>query len=115
MQKGLKYLLSNALFALDILGLNISVLILLLFYQRTLMAFDFRPYLQFWLMMNLIWVLIALVIGLYGSMLVLKFEQFVKRTMQLYLIWVMLMLMYLVVTREVSFSRSFIMLLLLWL
>ena len=112
MQKGLKYLLTNALFALDILGLNISVLILLLFYQRTLMAFDFRPYLQFWLMMNLIWVLIALVIGLYGSMLVLKFEQFVKRTMQLYLIWVMLMLMYLVVTREVSFSRSFIMLLL---
>ena len=51
MQKGLKYLLSNALFALDILGLNMSVLILLLFYQRTLDVFDFSPYLQFWLMM----------------------------------------------------------------
>ncbi len=108
MQKGLKYLLSNALFALDILGLNMSVLILLLFYQRTLDVFDFSPYLQFWLMMNLIWILISLTIGLYGSMLVLKFEQFVKRTMQMYLLWVMLMFMYLVIIREVSFSRSFI-------
>lgn len=112
MQKGLKYLLSNALFALDVFGLNISVLLLLLFYQRSLVVFDFSPYLQFWMVMNLIWIMIAIAIGLYRSMLVLKFEQFVKSTMQVYVLWVMLILFYLVIIREVSFSRGFILLLL---
>lgn len=108
MQKGLKYLLSNALFALDILGLNISIFLLLLFYQRSLNTFDFRPYLQFWMVMNFIWIVMAITIGLYGSILVLKFELFVKRTAQLFVLWVMLMLLYLVIIREVDFSRSFI-------
>jgi putative colanic acid biosynthesis UDP-glucose lipid carrier transferase len=112
MQKGLKYLLRNALFALDMLGLNFSVFLLLLFYQRSLAKLDFAPYTQFWLMMNLAWFIICVAVGLYGSMLVLKFELFVKRTAQMYLLWVMLMLFYLVVIREVDFSRTFILVLL---
>jgi putative colanic acid biosynthesis UDP-glucose lipid carrier transferase len=111
MQKGLKYLLSNALFSLDIFGLNFSVLMLLLFYQRTLSSLDFSPYLQFWLFINFVWFIICITVGLYGSILVLKFELFVKRTMQIYILWVMLLLFYLVVIREVDFSRSFIFLL----
>lgn len=114
MQKGLKYLLSNALFAIDLLGLNIAVILLLLFYQRKLNSWDFTPYVPFWLVMNLIWVLTAVAVGLYGSMLVLKFELFVKRTIHLFLVWVMLMLFYLVIMREVNFSRSFILLVILF-
>lgn len=112
MQKGLKYLLSNALFGLDLVGLNLSVFLLLLFYQRGLSTIDFRPYLQFWLMMNLAWIVISVAVGLYGSMLVLKFELFVKRTVHMYVVWGMLMLLYLVVIREVKFSRTFILALL---
>ena len=112
MQQGLKYLLSNALFALDLIGLNLLIFILLLFYQWSLSAFNFNPYIQLWVMANLIWVIVAVAVRLYGSMLVLKFELFVKRTSQLYVLWVMLMLLYLVVIREVDFSRSFILLIL---
>ena len=103
MQQGLKYLLSNALFALDLIGLNLLIFILLLFYQWSLSAFNFNPYIQLWVMANLIWVIVAVAVRLYGSMLVLKFELFVKRTSQLYVLWVMLMLLYLVVIREVDF------------
>ena len=112
MQKGLKYLLSNALFALDLFGLNFLFFVVLFFFQRSLIAFNFTPYIQFWMIMNLIWIIIAVAVGLYGSLLVLKFELFVKRTSQLYLIWVMLILLYLVVIREVAFSRTFILILL---
>lgn len=112
MQKGLKYLLSNALFTLDLVGLNFLVFILLLFHQRTISEFSFTPYIQFWVMTNLTWVIISIAVGLYGSLLVLKFELFVKRTAQIYLLWVLLMLLYLVVIREVNFSRVFILLLL---
>ena len=112
MQKGLKYLLSNALFALDLIGLNLLFFIILLFFQRSLSAFNFTPYIQFWMITNLIWIIISVAVGLYGSFLVLKFELFVKRTSQLYLIWVTLMLLYLVVIREVDFSRTFILFLL---
>ena len=112
MQQGLKYLLSNTLFALDLIGLNLLIFILLLFYQWPLSAFNINPYIQLWVMTNLIWVIVALAVGLYGSLLVLKFELFVKRTSQLYLIWVMLILLYLVVIREVAFSRTFILILL---
>jgi putative colanic acid biosynthesis UDP-glucose lipid carrier transferase len=108
MQKGLKYLLSNALFTLDLIGLNLIFFILLLFYQRALSSLNFTPYIDFWMVTNLTWIIISIAAGLYGSMLVLKFELFVKRTSQIYLLWVMLILLYLVVIREVDFSRTFI-------
>lgn len=54
MQKGLKYLLSNALFALDLFGLNVLFFVVLLFFQKSLSAFNFTPYIQFWMIMILL-------------------------------------------------------------
>lgn len=112
MQKSLKSFLRNILFTLDLIGLNSSVLLLLLFFQRTLRALTFTPYLEFWFIMNITWVIIAIAIGLYRSIFVLKFELFIKKTFHSFVVWVLLMLLYLVVIREVSFSRMFILLLL---
>ncbi len=112
MQKRLKSFLRNILFTLDLIGLNASVLLLLLFFQRTLRTLTFTPYLEFWFIINIAWVIIAIAIGLYRSTFVLKFELFVKKTFHSFVVWVLLMLLYLVVIREVSFSRMFILLLL---
>ena len=110
MQKGLKYLLSKIIFSIDLLGLNITIFLLLVYFQKTLLVLKFGPYLRFWLILNLSWMLISILTGLYGNILLLKFELFFKRTIQIYILWVMSILFYLVIIREVDFSRTFILL-----
>lgn len=113
MQKGLKYILRNIIFALDLLGLNILVLLLLLFYHRTYTTINFNSYTSFWVLINLFWVTITFFSGLYMNTLVLKYELFIKTTLQGYFVWVILLLSYLVIIREVNFSRAFILFILL--
>ncbi len=112
MQKGLNYILSNTLFGVDLFGLNCTMLFLLVYFQKTFIALNFDPYLQFWLLLNFSWLFISIITGLYGSSLVLKYEVFIKRTLQNYVFWSMTILLYLVIIREVNFSRRFILMLL---
>lgn len=57
---------------------------------------------------NSSWLLLSFFLRTYALTIILKFENFTKRTIQAYLVWIILVLFYLFFYREISISRLFI-------
>jgi len=96
------------LFFIDLIALNIVFFLTLWLLQKKGVNYTITPYLPYWLVVNIDWILVSSILGLYSEKLVTKFEQFIKRTSQILLIWVIFILVYLVLVREIQFSRVFI-------
>ncbi len=66
------------------------------------------PYVEYWGLSNVIWLLLSFFLRTYAGKVILNFIYFTKRTIQVYFLWIILILFYLFFTREFTISRIFI-------
>lgn len=70
---------------------------------------DIDTYIKsFCLYLNAYWVASSLIFGAYADSIILKFESFAKRTVQVFIVWVIMVLLYIVVSRQVNVPVSFV-------
>ena len=110
MKTRLNHYLQMPLIVLDLFILNCLYLGTLWFYEGTIPTHFSNPYIIFWLVLNICWLLICYIVGTYAEKTIIGFETFTKRTVQVYILWVMALLLYLIFSRENEFSRFFILL-----
>lgn len=108
MYKHIKYYLQILLVFLDFILLNTLYFITLYSFEKHPDLGLFDPYFKYCFFSNISWVLLTYIFGGYGSSIVMDFEIFTKRTVQVYLLWVITILFYLFILRETEFSRTFI-------
>jgi len=110
MHKRLKYYLQILLVLIDLLSLNIFFIVTLFIFDRSISFDYFLPYLKYWFFLNLFWVVLSFILRLYSDTAIINFERFIKRTAQVFTIWIVFNLFFLVFSREINFSRLFIVL-----
>ena len=98
------------LILLDLFLLNSLYIGTVLFFEGGIPGNFSNPYIVFWLALNIFWLLLCSIFGAYSEKIIIDFETFTKRTVQVYLLWVMAILLYLIFLRESEFSRRFILL-----
>ena len=110
MSKQLKSYLQKSLVALDLIVLNLIFLFSRFLLENKMPENDFRAYLEVWVVLNLFWVFISIIFRTYADNTIVNFESFTKRTMQVYLLWIIALLFYLFFSRQFIVSRIFILL-----
>ena len=108
MQKQFRKFLQNTLKFLDAGMLNLSFVGVWLIMHERVGAAGYRPYLEYLFALNLFWVALSFFTLLYSDGIILNFEQFTKRTVQVFLLWTIAMLFYLFFSRQLDVSRLFI-------
>ena len=110
MHKKINYYLQILLLLFDILSLNLVFVITLFVFDGSINLQYLYPYLPYWFYQNLFWLLLVSLLTLYSESTIVKFETFTKRTAQVVILWVILNLCFLVFSRQIQFSRLFIIL-----
>jgi len=100
--------LQITLILLDLLVLNLIYFLCQLILQKQIFSNFSNAYFNYWIVSNLLWVLPSFILRTYADKIILSFEHFTKRTVQVYLLWVTFVLVYLFFTFEVNISRIFI-------
>lgn len=108
MQKQFRKFLQNTLKFLDAGMLNLSFVGVWLIMHERVGAAGYRPYLEYLFALNVFWVALSFFTLLYSDGIILNFEQFTKRTVQVFLLWTIAMLFYLFFSRQLDVSRLFI-------
>jgi putative colanic acid biosynthesis UDP-glucose lipid carrier transferase len=108
MHQQLKYYLKTILIGLDALMLNLIFAITLFVFKQHADFSYTDIYLRYLIEVNLIWWLLSYFVGLYSYIIIEKFETFTKRTMQTFVLWLVLLLLSIVLIRDASISRLFI-------
>ena len=93
---------------LDTMVLNIAILTCELIFQSKLTPLTEAVYLRFYLFMNIAWVTLSLIFSLYRNAYNSPFEQFCRRSMNVYLAWATTVFIYLFFWRQLELSRIFI-------
>jgi putative colanic acid biosynthesis UDP-glucose lipid carrier transferase len=78
------------------------------FKKSTIPTEVFPLYLFFGLFLNISWIIIAWSNGVYNERNIILFEMFSRKTMQAYLFWLCIVMIYLFFFRQVDLSRFFI-------
>ena len=100
--------LRMTLIVLDLLILNLFYLICQVIFSNTIGLFKFDSYIYYWALSNGLWVILSFILGTYSEKIILSFQPFTKRTIQVYLLWIILIMFYLFFSREFDISRLFI-------
>lgn len=100
--------LRMSLIVLDLLVLNILYFLIHVLLSKSIPSKDFNSYLEYWILSNVSWLVLSFFLRTYADKIILNFEYFIKRTIQVYFIWIVLMLVYLFFSREFRISRIFI-------
>ncbi len=100
--------LQITLLILDIVALNIVFIIFQLIFTNSVHFASTDAYFKYVIISNASWVILAFFLRTYANSIVLNFEDFTKRTIQVFLIWVITILFYLFFSRELVVSRFFI-------
>src|SRR6476619_1211511 len=100
--------LQMTLAILDLFVLNILYFFCQLLLKEGIPSEVSYAYWQYWILSNLIWILLSYFLRTYADKVILNFEYFTKRTIQVYLLWIILILFYLFFSREFRISRIFI-------
>lgn len=108
MNKQFKRYLQITLVALDLLFINLTFLAAKWIFAPVLLGKFVKAYLGFWLSLNAFWLILAFFAGVYTERMIIHFESFTKRTLQVYILWVIAVLFYLFFSREILISRAFI-------
>ncbi|MEO8768981.1 MAG: undecaprenyl-phosphate glucose phosphotransferase [Ferruginibacter sp.] len=106
MNRQFKRYLQISLIILDILVLNLSFI-----FARFLFKIPgnfFTSYLQLWLFLNTFWLILSFICGTYYEKIIINFETFTKRTVQVYTLWIIAIFFYLFFSHEFQVSRFFI-------
>lgn len=97
-----------SLIALDLILLNVIYITVEFFIVKRIASNDLHPYFQYLIISNALWLLLSFICRTYAGKIILNFNYFTKRTVQVYLLWVITMLVYLFFTREFVISRLYI-------
>ncbi|RYY17526.1 MAG: undecaprenyl-phosphate glucose phosphotransferase [Chitinophagaceae bacterium] len=93
---------------LDTMVLNIAIITCEQIFQSKLTPLTESVYLRFYLFMNIAWVTLSLVFSLYKDAYSSAFEQFCRRSMNVYIAWSITIFVYLFFWRQLELSRLFI-------
>ena len=107
MNKQLKNYLQKSLIFLDIIVLNLTFFIARWIFEERISDTYFKIYLEFWLFINVVWIMISFISRTYSDGNIINFELFTKRTAQVYLLWIIAVLFYLFFSRQLEISRFF--------
>ncbi len=108
MNKQFKRYLQTTLILLDLLVLNICFIIPGLIFRGRIPQTYTKAYISFFFFYNILWIALSFVSGNYIEKIILQFETFTKRTLQVFILWMIMLLLYLFFSREVQVSRLFI-------
>lgn len=100
--------LQITLLLLDFLALNIVFFIFQLIFTKTIHFESSNAYFKYIITANVAWLLLAFFLRTYSINILFNFEDFTKRTIQVFLVWIILILFYLFFSRELTVSRFFI-------
>ena len=100
--------LQISLVVLDLLVLNVFYFMSHILFNERIQSLYFSAYFQYWVLSNVIWLLLCFFLRTYAEKVILTFEYFTKRTIQVYLLWIIFMMFYLFFSRELKVSRIFI-------
>jgi putative colanic acid biosynthesis UDP-glucose lipid carrier transferase len=100
--------LQVVLSALDLILLNTVFFICQIVFTKNLHFNSTDAYFRYLTVANAAWLLLAFVLRTYAHTIIFSFESFTKRTIQVFLGWIILILFYLFFFRELTVSRFFI-------
>ncbi len=96
------------LISLDLIVLNVIHLLAQFLLTERIFYNYIHPYLQYLVVSNAFWLLLSFICRTYADKIILNFGFFTKRTMQVYILWVIAILFYLFFSREYVVSRWYI-------
>lgn len=99
--------LQFTLIALDFIALNFVYIILQVIFTNDIRFTSTDAYFKYLIVANLSWLFLAFFLRTYSINLIFSFEEFTKRTIQVFLVWIIIILFYLFFTRELTISRYF--------
>lgn len=108
MNKQFARYLQVSLIVLDLLVLNVLYFLSQVFLKQRIPPNYYFAYLEYWTITNVIWLLMSVLLRNYAEKVILNFEHFTKRTVQVYLLWIIFVLVYLFFSRESLISRGFV-------
>ncbi len=100
--------LQTSLVVLDFLILNILYLVIKIFFSDSIKNETLYIYLEYLAVSNFSWLFLSFVLRTYSNKVIMSFEIFTKRTIQVYIIWVVSILFYLYFSRDIIISRLYI-------
>jgi putative colanic acid biosysnthesis UDP-glucose lipid carrier transferase len=108
MNKQFERYLQMSLIALDLIALNFAFVIAKFLVIKGIPYMYFNAYLYYTLLANGAWMILSFFSRTYTGTVILVFESFTKRSIKVYLFWVILLLAYLLLARQLTISRIFI-------
>ena len=108
MNRQFKYYLQLSLICLDLFILNIIFFISGFLFEEKNGPITSHAYIEFWLAINAFWILLSFGSRTYADSNIINFETFTKRSVQVYLLWVIAILIYLFFLHRFEISRVFI-------
>ncbi|MFT3911840.1 MAG: undecaprenyl-phosphate glucose phosphotransferase [Ferruginibacter sp.] len=106
MNRQFKRYLQISLIILDLLVLNLSFIIARFLFK--IPGNFFTSYLALWVFLNTFWLVLSFICGTYFEKIIINFETFTKRTVQVYTLWIIAIFFYLFFSHEYQVSRFFI-------
>ena len=100
--------LQITLILLDLLILNTIYFLCQIILQKQIFSNFSNTYFNYWIISNFLWIVPSFILRTYAGKIILSFEYFTKRTIQVYLLWITLVLVYLFFSFEFNISRLFI-------
>src|ERR1035437_8364409 len=100
--------LQMTLVILDLVILNLLYLLCQLVLSKHIDSHSMNAYILYWTISNALWLLLSFLLRTYAEKVILSFETFTKRTIQVYLLWIIFIMFYLFFSRELKISRLFI-------
>ncbi|MGH2648216.1 MAG: exopolysaccharide biosynthesis polyprenyl glycosylphosphotransferase [Ginsengibacter sp.] len=100
--------LQISLVVLDLLILNAFYFLNQILLHVKIPSNFFYAYVEYATISNLLWLLLSFFLGTYAEKGILNFERFTKRTIQVFLLWIILILFYLFFSNEFRISHAFI-------
>lgn len=108
MNKQFERYLQITLLTMDLIVLNLVYFICQIAFTKGLHFNSTDAYFRYLTVGNAAWLLLAFFLRTYSINILLNFESFTKRTIQVFLAWIILILFYLFFSRELIISRFFI-------
>jgi putative colanic acid biosynthesis UDP-glucose lipid carrier transferase len=100
--------LRMTLILLDLVVLNLLYFFCQILFIKHIDSYYVNAYILYWIISNALWLLLSLLLRTYADKVILSFESFTKRTIQVYLLWIIFIMFYLFFSREFKVSRFFI-------
>lgn len=97
--------LQKSIITLDLLVLNVAFFIAILFLKEGIPPRYLGNYMVYLAMSNGLWLMFSFMLRVYADKIIIVFEVFTKRSLQVYLIWMVTVLLYLFFFQQIQLSR----------